>query len=331
MNVYGWVDLELAEQSIYRVVTEQSDRSSLQTVTSHPIMKLLLKSGLYSALLCLALGLHCYHFKGLPDHVSQEQEVKPCEVTQPYCSSSVVTYSNMLNGVVLTKGCSSAETCNQTQMGSLIFIETSNTKLCCDTDLCNQDLVPDLGEDFRTECLACHGTPSSCDGRNLPSLRCGPSQKSCIEVSITTALNQDTMHTMLKSCSNTSTCPGLSAFSNGKNPISYAVRHHCCNGSQCNAGRFMDEDPGAENGLECHSRSSPKESGRMKCRGQMTRCMDLTGSSADDVVMSGCATESFCQGLYPQFNIPGWKSTHCCDQSLCNHGGGGIKTGSHHD
>ncbi|KAG8547564.1 hypothetical protein GDO81_028010 [Engystomops pustulosus] len=66
----------------------------------------------------------------------------------------------------------------------------------------------------------------------------------------------------------------------------------------------------------------------MRCRGQMTRCMDLIGSSPDDVVMSGCASEAFCQGLYPKFSIPGWQSTVCCGKSLCNQGG---KKGGYED
>ncbi|KAG9470238.1 hypothetical protein GDO78_018528 [Eleutherodactylus coqui] len=294
-------------------------------------MKLLLKSGLYSALLCLAAGLECLHFTGLPDHAAEKQENKTCDSAKTHCSSSVITYSHFLRGTVLTKGCVSGEACNQTQMGSLKNIQTSRTILCCDTDHCNKDLVPDLGENFRTECLACQGSPLHCGGRDLPSLRCGASQKSCIEVSIITALSQDTRHTMIKSCSNTSTCPGLAAFSNGQNPLSYACSHHCCDGSQCNAGQFADVDAGEENGVECYSRSSPTEPGTMQCRGQMTQCMDLIGSSPDDVVMSGCATEAFCQGRYPQFKIPGWKRTLCCAQSLCNHGDNGIKKGTQQD
>ncbi|CAJ0931654.1 unnamed protein product [Ranitomeya imitator] len=331
-----------------------------------------------------AVGLQCYHYSGVPDHAAAEQTVMTCESTQPYCSSTFMTFSGLLHVGVLTKGCSSGETCNQTLTGSLKHIDTSETSRCCDKDLCNQDLVPDLGEDSWTECLACQGQPLACGGSDLPSLRCGPSQKSCIELSITTTLSQDTRHTMIKSCSNTSTCPELAAFSNGQNQISYASSHHCCKGSQCNRGHFKDvififptpvtchrccrmfpvydkscgvfpvygrscgvfpvygrscgvfpvygrscevfsvygrsyADPGSENGIECYSHSSPGESGTMKCLGPMTQCMDLTGSSPDDVVMSGCATEAFCQGLYPKFSIPGWKSTLCCGHSLCNH------------
>ncbi|XP_073426760.1 urokinase plasminogen activator surface receptor [Dendrobates tinctorius] len=282
-------------------------------------MKLFLRSGLYSTLLYLAVGLQCYHYKGVPDHATTEQTVMTCDSTKPHCSSTIMTYSGLLHVGVLTKGCSSGETCNQTLTGSLKHIDTSQTSHCCDKDLCNQDLVPDLGEDSWTECLACQGQPLACGGSDLPSLRCEPSQKSCIELSITTTLSQDTRHTMIKSCSNTSTCPGLAAFSNGQNHISYASSPHCCKGSQCNRGHFKDADPGSENGLECYSHSSPGESGTMKCRGPMTQCMDLIGSSPDDVVMSGCATEAFCQGLYPQFNIPGWKNTLCCGHSRCNH------------
>ncbi|XP_056399902.1 urokinase plasminogen activator surface receptor-like [Hyla sarda] len=294
-------------------------------------MKLLLKSGLYSALLCLAVGLQCFTFRGLPDHASQEQKAETCDGKQQYCSSTFITYSGILHGGVLVKECSFGETCNRTHIGSLKHIETSQTILCCDKDLCNQDLVPDLGEDYRTECLACQGPPKTCGGNNHPSMRCGPSQKSCIEVSITNALSQDIMHSMIKSCSNTSACPGLSAFSNGQKPVSYASTHHCCNGSQCNGGEFTDEDPGEENGLECYSRPSPEESGTMRCKGQMTQCMDLIGSSPDDVVMSGCATEAFCQGLYPHFKMPGWESTQCCAEALCNHGNNGVKKETHHD
>ncbi|KAM4015545.1 urokinase plasminogen activator surface receptor-like [Anomaloglossus baeobatrachus] len=283
-------------------------------------MKLLLRSGLYSALLCLAVGLQCYHFKGMPDHATKEQTVMTCDdSTQLHCSSTIMTYSGLLHGGVLTKGCSTGEYCNKTVPGSLKHIETSHTSRCCNHDLCNQDLVPDLGDDFHTECLACQGQPLACGGSDLPSLTCGSSQKSCIEVSITTTLSQETHHTMIKSCSNTSTCPGLAAFSNGQHKLSYASSHHCCTGSQCNRGHFKDADPGSENGLECYSHSSPEESGKMKCHGEMTQCMDLIGSSPDDVVMSGCATEAFCQGLYPQFIIPGWKTTQCCGHSLCNH------------
>ncbi|XP_075696534.1 urokinase plasminogen activator surface receptor [Rhinoderma darwinii] len=286
------------------------------------------RSGQSASIFCTAVGLQCYHFKGLPDHATEEQEVKTCDSTQQHCRSTYITYSGLLHGGVLTKGCSSGDMCNKTQTGSFVHIDTSQTILCCDKDLCNRDLVPDLGEDSRTECLACQGSPSTCGGSNLASVRCGPSQRTCIEVSITTALSQDPRHTMIKSCSNTSTCPELSAFSNGQHSLSYASSHHCCNGSQCNRGHFKDVDLGVENGLECYNRSSKQKAGTMRCKGQMTQCMDLIGSSPDEVVMSGCATEAFCHGLYPHFNIPGWQSTLCCAKSLCNHGNNGVKKGT---
>ncbi|XP_018410126.1 PREDICTED: urokinase plasminogen activator surface receptor-like [Nanorana parkeri] len=284
-------------------------------------MRLLLHSVLYSALVCLASSLQCFHYNGLPDRAQEEQVAKTCESTHQHCSSSLYTYSKLLNGMVLVKGCSTGKNCNQTQSGPVKFVHTSETVLCCDTELCNEHLVPDLGEDPRIECLACHGHPSSCGGSSHPSLRCGKSQKSCIEVSITTALSQDIHHTMIKSCSNSSSCPGLAAFSNGKSPVSYSCSHRCCNGSLCNTGDFAVEDSGAENGLECYSRSSPEEASTMRCRGQMTRCVDLMGTSShSEPVMSGCATEAFCQSLYPTFPIPGWTGTMCCTQSLCNYG-----------
>ncbi|XP_072282592.1 urokinase plasminogen activator surface receptor-like [Pyxicephalus adspersus] len=284
-------------------------------------MRLLLHTVLYSALLCLASSLQCFQYNGLPDLAKEEQVVKNCESTHQYCSSSLFTYGDLVSGNVLVKGCSTGQSCNKTQSGPIKFIQTSETVLCCDTELCNEHLVPDLGEDARIHCLACQGPPSYCGGSSHPNLRCGPSQKSCIEVSITSALSQDIHHTMIKSCSNTSSCPGLSAFSNGKNPVSYSCIHHCCNGSLCNKGNFAAEDPGAENGLECYSRSSPKEVSTMRCRGQMTQCVDLMGESSHSApVMSGCATESFCQGLYPTFPIPGWTRTVCCTKSLCNQG-----------
>ncbi|XP_044133316.1 urokinase plasminogen activator surface receptor-like [Bufo gargarizans] len=154
------------------------------------MMKLLLQSGLSSALLCLAVGLQCYHFKGFPDRAPKEQVVKTCDSTQQHCNSFLVTYSGLLHGGILTKGCSSGETCNQTHTGSLKYIETSQTTLCCDNDLCNRDLAPDLGEHSHTECLACHGQPLACGGSDLPSLRCGSSNQSCVEVSITVALSK---------------------------------------------------------------------------------------------------------------------------------------------
>ncbi|KAM9299463.1 urokinase plasminogen activator surface receptor [Gastrophryne carolinensis] len=285
-------------------------------------MRLLLLSGLYSSLLSLALGLQCYHFEGLPDRAPDDQVAKTCGSTHQCCSSSLVSYNGLVNGNFLRKGCSTGQMCNQTQTGlhHPQELDSSETVLCCNTNLCNKDLVPDLGDNYRTECLACHGTPESCGGSDLPNLRCGPSQKTCIEVSITIALGPHTQRVMMKSCSNSSSCPGLAAFSNGQQPVSYSSFYRCCNGSQCNRGQFTDKEPGAENGLECYSYSSAKGARKtLQCRGQMTRCMDLIGSSPDQVVMSGCATEAFCQGLYPQFSIPGWTRTTCCSQSLCNH------------
>lgn len=284
-------------------------------------MRPLLHFVLFITLVGPASSLQCFHFNGLPDHAHEEQLVKTCESTHQHCSSSLFTYRDLLIGDVLVKGCSTGNTCNQTQSGPVKFVHTKETVLCCDTELCNEHLMPDLGEDPRIECLACQGNPSSCGGSNHPSLRCGQSQKSCIEVSITTALGQGIHHTMMKSCSNSSSCPGLAAFSNGQNPVSYSCNHHCCKGSLCNKGNFAVEDPGKENGLECYSRSSPEEAGTMRCRGPMTQCVDLMGTANYGIpVMSGCATEAFCQGLYPTFPIPGWTRTKCCTKSLCNHG-----------
>ncbi|KAG8537368.1 hypothetical protein GDO81_024644, partial [Engystomops pustulosus] len=189
------------------------------------------------------LCLRCYYYKGLPDHAPKEQQVQSCEGADHYCSSSYVTYSGWLQGGVLTKGCSSGSACNQTQTGSLKNIKTNHTMLCCDHDLCNKDLVPDLGADSRTECWACNGQPLACAGKDLPSLICEPSQKSCVEVSITNALSKDVTRTMIKSCSNSSSCPAVSAFSNGKKPLSYASSYHCCTGSHCNGGHFTGETP----------------------------------------------------------------------------------------
>ncbi|KAM5132122.1 urokinase plasminogen activator surface receptor-like [Mantella aurantiaca] len=284
-------------------------------------MSLLLHAVLCSALVCLASSLQCFHYSGLPDRAPEEQVVKTCESTHQYCAASLFTYGSLVSGEILVKGCSTGKTCNQTESGPVNFIHTKETVLCCDTELCNERLVPDLGKDPRIMCLACQGHPSTCGGSSHPSLRCGQSQKSCVEVSITSALSQDIHHTMMKSCGNGSSCPGLSAFSNGQRPVSYSCRHRCCNGSLCNRGSFTDEDPGEENGLQCHSRSSPGEAGTMRCRGPMTHCVDLMGTSShSEPVMSGCATDAFCQGLYPAFPIPGWTRTACCTQPLCNHG-----------
>ncbi|XP_068099438.1 urokinase plasminogen activator surface receptor-like isoform X1 [Hyperolius riggenbachi] len=233
-------------------------------------MRLLLLAALHSALLCLASSFQCFQFKGMPDHAKKAQHAVTCDSTQHYCSSSHISYNGDLNGEVLEKGCSTGERCNQTTTDAVKGIDNSVSVLCCDSELCNEDLMPDLGEYHRTECLACQGPPSSCEGSGLPYLRCEAAQTTCIEVSITTA------------------------------------HGHV-------------EDPGAENGLECHNRSSPAEVSTMRCRGKMNRCADLMGSSSDHVLMSGCATEAFCEGLSPKVPIPGWTSTTCCSESLCNH------------
>ncbi|KAG8433798.1 hypothetical protein GDO86_012243 [Hymenochirus boettgeri] len=185
------------------------------------------------------------------------------------------------------------------------------------------ELEPDLGEDahkWGKECLACNGSPSQCGGSSLPGLRCDPDQPNCIKVSITAAFEQDTNQIMIKSCSNSSTCPGSAIFSNGQHPVTYSAHHECCTGTHCNTGYFTDTDAGSENGLECYSQWSPQSVTTMKCRGDMTHCIDLIGDSPGNILMSGCATESFCQGLYPHISVPGWRNTTCCSESLCNHG-----------
>ncbi|KAM4703030.1 urokinase plasminogen activator surface receptor [Rhinophrynus dorsalis] len=270
-------------------------------------------------------SLQCYHFRGPPDHALEKQIAKTCESNRPFCSSTLFTYSGFLHGNVLVKGCSEGQDdfCNKTQTSPLKSIEAKEIKLCCNTEQCNKDLVPDLGKDSQKwgiECLACNGDPTLCKGHNLPSVQCEPSQTNCIQVSITTALSLDTHKTIMKGCSNSSTCPGLSAFSNGEKLVSYASKHQCCNRTYCNTGSFTDTEAGTENGLECYSRSTPKVASKMRCRGEMNQCMDLIGTSPHEVVMSGCATEAFCQGLYPQFQIPGWKRTVCCTGALCNNG-----------
>ncbi|KAM4651747.1 urokinase plasminogen activator surface receptor-like [Discoglossus pictus] len=288
-------------------------------------MKLPLQCGLYSAILCLAASLQCYYYKGAPDLAQLQQVAKTCESHKTHCSATLITYSGILSDVVLVKGCSEGleSTCNKTHSTPLKHIEANQTVQCCDTELCNRDLVPGSGEGSKKwgiQCLACNGQASACGHHDLPSLRCDPSQTQCIQVSITTALTKETDQYMIKSCSNTILCPGLSAFSNGAKPVSYASNPQCCNTTQCNRGQFTVTEPGAENGLQCHSRSSSHTASTMRCQGEMTQCVDLIGDSPQDVVMSGCATPSFCQGLYPQFSITGWKSTVCCSESLCNHG-----------
>ncbi|CAH2318781.1 urokinase plasminogen activator surface receptor-like, partial [Pelobates cultripes] len=221
-------------------------------------------------------SLECYHFKGPVDQALEKQEAKECEINHHHCKSSLLTITGMLKGKVLVKGCAkkSDEYCNKTHTLSEKDIQTIETIMCCEGDLCNKDLVPVSdaeSQKWGVECLACNGPPPACGGDDLPSMQCDSAENQCIQVSITTALNQAT-------------------------------------------------DPGAENGLECYSRSSPDSASSMKCRGEMTQCVDLIGDSNDNVVMSGCATETFCQGLYPRFKIPGWSRTVCCAKSLCNHG-----------
>ncbi|XP_075462560.1 uncharacterized protein LOC142497964 [Ascaphus truei] len=287
-------------------------------------MKLSLQCGLLSALLCLAASLQCYHYRGTPGLALRKQEPKTCEDGTLYCSSSLITYRGLLFGEVLVKVCASGkgEFCNKTESVPLKHIQANQSVLCCASELCNAKLVPDSVEDSQKgiDCLVCNGHPSICGGDDLPSMRCGPSQTHCLQNSITTAMDKAVHHVIIKSCSNTSVSPGLSAFSNGKNPVSYASNFQYCSSTQCNTGVFTDTDPGAENGLVCHNSSSPESVSTMRCRGEMTRCMDLIGVSPMDFVMSGCATESFCRGLYPKFPIPGWKSTACCSSPLCNRG-----------
>ncbi|XP_053545975.1 urokinase plasminogen activator surface receptor-like [Bombina bombina] len=288
-------------------------------------MKLPLQWVLYSTILCTAASLQCYDYYGSPDLANEKQVPKVCESNQMYCNSSIVTYDGLLSGYsYLAKGCTQDldNYCNKTLTITLQHIRYNQSMVCCNTDLCNQHLTPvleDGSDPWVRECLACNGPPSACGHGSLPNLRCASSKTNCIQVSITTALSEDTHQSMIKSCSNTTVCPGLAAFSNGQKPVSYASNHQCCNVSHCNNGQFTVTDPGAENGLQCNSRSSPNTISTMKCRGAMTYCIDLIGETSEDIVMSGCATKSFCEGLYPAFQIPGWKRTACCTDSLCNH------------
>ncbi|XP_018081938.1 urokinase plasminogen activator surface receptor isoform X2 [Xenopus laevis] len=251
-------------------------------------MKLLLLCNTTSALLSVVFCLNCYQYNGPADHALNKQKRTECKNSQHYCSSTLITLSGFLYVKVLVKGCTDdkAGACNKTETGRTKDLETQRRKLCCDTELCNKELEPDLGADAQkwgTECLACNGSPTECGGGGLPSLRCETSKSNCIQVSIATAVEKETHKVMIKSCSNSSTCPGTAAFSNGHNPVTYASHHECCNGTHCNNGHF-------------------------------------TGPSPDNILMSGCATQAFCQGLYPHFLLPGWTSTVCCSETLCNHG-----------
>ncbi|KAE8594171.1 hypothetical protein XENTR_v10019476 [Xenopus tropicalis] len=269
-------------------------------------------------------SLTCYHYNGAADHALGQQKLTECKNSQRYCSSSLITYSGQLYLKVLVKGCTDDEegACNKTATANMKDLESQHIKLCCETDLCNKELEPDLGPDAQkwgTECLACNGPPTECGGGGLPGLRCKTSQSSCIQVSIATAVEKESYKVMIKSCSNSSVCPGMAAFSNGQNPVTYVSHHECCTGTHCNNGHFIDTEPGSENGLECYFQSSHQTVNKMACRGEMTQCADLIGASPDNILMSGCATQAFCQGLYPHFPLPGWKSTSCCSKSLCNH------------
>ncbi|XP_078511707.1 urokinase plasminogen activator surface receptor-like isoform X1 [Lissotriton helveticus] len=178
------------------------------------------------------------------------------------------------------------------------------------------------------DCLVCNGDPSLCGGQNLPTVRCSAGEAHCVEMSIAGSLKEgDRTERMIKGCGMMTPCGGLAAFSNGEHPVSYSADVKCCNGSECNSGIFAEVDPGDENGVECHScletgkgECSLKNMKIMKCLGAMTQCMVIPGKTSDQTLMRGCATEPFCQGLYPDFKLNTRNRTTCCTGSLCNHG-----------
>ncbi|XP_069496976.1 urokinase plasminogen activator surface receptor-like isoform X1 [Ambystoma mexicanum] len=242
-----------------------------------------------------------------------------------------VAVQDLPHNTIITKGCSPRDNnvCNQTT--STVKSHTSSTKStrCCDGNLCNRALfsAQDVDLPGELDCLACNGSPSLCAGSNLPHLRCSAGESRCVEMSIAGSLNGDgKMKWMMKGCAKSGSCGSLAAFSSGASSISYYANAKCCNGSECNSGTFTEIVPEDANGLECYSCSetgkgecSPKNTMPMKCLGSMTQCADIRGKTSGKVLRSGCATEAFCQGHYPDFRMAAKNHTSCCSGSLCNH------------
>ncbi|XP_069057435.1 urokinase plasminogen activator surface receptor-like isoform X2 [Pleurodeles waltl] len=246
-------------------------------------MKALLAAAFLSILRVAVMDLECFSYQGPANQLGQQQwqTVEVCASSEHHCFTTLLSYQ-----------------------------------------------AEDIDVPGELDCLVCNGEPNLCGGHNLPAVRCSAGEAQCVEMSISGSLKEgERTKRMIKGCGMMTSCGGLAAFSNGEHPVSYSADVKCCNGSECNSGGFSEVDPGKENGVECHSCSetgkgecSPKNMKAMKCLGTMTQCMVIQGKTSNQTLMRGCATEPFCQGLYPDFKLNARNRTTCCTGSRCNHG-----------
>nr|XP_033818777.1 urokinase plasminogen activator surface receptor [Geotrypetes seraphini] len=295
-------------------------------------MKTLMGMVFMSILLPSASSIQCYQYQG-ESQLPQKQSIITCQPNVAFCTSTLIKFQGKLHFEILVKGCLAGNetTCNKTTTTDKKIVQVYETIQCCNKELCNSDLIPDGSstKDHGIQCFVCNGNPASCNGDQLPTVRCNGEQTQCMEISIEGALTgNEKKRIMLKGCGNVTSCGGFAAFSNGLQPLSYSAAMRCCKGSSCNSGTFAESEPGKENGVECYSCTDTKQGGcspghvkRMKCTGAMTQCLDITGDTPNQIIMKGCATESFCQEAYPDFRIPVKSGTSCCSGSLCNQAG----------
>ncbi|XP_030044470.1 urokinase plasminogen activator surface receptor [Microcaecilia unicolor] len=298
-------------------------------------MNILMGITFTSILLPLASSLQCYQYQGV-SWLPQKQNVITCEPNAAFCTSTLIKLNGTLYGEILVKGClaGNESTCNKTTTTDKKITQIYESVQCCNTELCNSDLIPDVSstKDHGIQCYVCNGNPASCNGDQLPTVRCTGEQTQCMEISIEGAVTgNEKTRLMLKGCGNLTSCGEFAAFSNGLQPLSYSAAMRCCKGSACNSGTFAESEPGKENGVECYSCADSEQGGcspehvkKMKCTGAMTQCLDIIGDTHNRIIMKGCATDSFCQRLYPDFRIPVKSSTSCCSGSLCNQVGIGT-------
>ncbi|XP_029433315.1 urokinase plasminogen activator surface receptor-like [Rhinatrema bivittatum] len=251
-------------------------------------MKRLIQILLAATLLCSASSIQCYQYQGesIPP---QQQNVITCKPNVAFCTSTLIRFNGMLNGETLVKGCLSENEniCNMTITEDKNVMHVYKSVQCCDMDLCNLDLLPDVStKDHEIQCFVCNGNPAGCSGDQLPTTWCGE-QTRCMEISIGGALTGDgRTRFMMKGCGNAASCGGFAAFSDGHQPLSYYAAMTCCNGSACNTGTFVESEPGKENGLEVTSCAKAEKGGlslghmkRTKCTGTMTQCLDIIGEA----------------------------------------------------
>lgn len=265
--------------------------------------------------------------------------VEKCVPGQDLCRTTVL---HIFKGgdelEVVERGCAHQEKTNRTMSYRTGMEVIALMEVVCETPLCNQ-WQPATGRKAifpymqYLECASCASSDLSCERGRTQSLQCRRPGEQCLEIVTHRDPDREPLEESavddrhILGCGYIPGCSGPSGFHN--NHSFHFLR--CCNTTNCNGGPVTELHKLPLNDLQCYSCEgnsthgcSKEETSLVSCRGPMTRCLEATGSAEglenQNIMVRGCATPSWCQGLhvaevFSLFNV----SVSCCTGDGCNH------------